>query len=292
MKKTKTLLSFEGLYGDLNTRYSSEYIFLELIATRSEHFNWVILPHIHTQLFQIFFVEKGRVEFQGEAAKQTLESPCILLFPPTVLHGLVYSPDVSGHILTISESIIEAIFPTSSSIWQSFNQAYIISDFDPECSFKSFTDLLQVLEKELFGEQAEREIMLKAYFTELFIKLYRLAVTHEAQKKDNLSVSHFRKFQKLIKTAELPKSVPQFAAELNITPVHLNRVCRAVAGKAAIQLVQEHLINEAKKYLIHTSYSISEIAYLLHFEYPNYFARLFKKYTGLSPHEFRIQARY
>ena len=49
------------------------------------------------------------------------------------------------------------------------------------------------------------------------------------------------------------------------------------------ELVHQHLIQEAQKYLLHTSYSISEIAYLLEFEYPNYFAKLFKKHIGLSP---------
>jgi AraC family transcriptional activator of pobA len=51
--------------------------------------------------------------------------------------------------------------------------------------------------------------------------------------------------------------------------------------------VQEHLIEQAKNYLSHTSYTIAEIAYLLNFEYPNYFARLFKKINGVSPKEYR-----
>ena len=94
-----------------------------------------------------------------------------------------------------------------------------------------------------------------------------------------------------IKNSEYPKSIPDFADELNITPVHLNRICNAVAGKSAIELVHQNLIIEAQKYLLHTSYSVSEIAYLLKFEYPNYFAKLFKKHTGLSPLEFRRQDR-
>ncbi|MCP1383768.1 helix-turn-helix transcriptional regulator [Runella sp. S5] len=104
-------------------------------------------------------------------------------------------------------------------------------------------------------------------------------------------MSHFRRFQKKIKEANYPKSIPEFAAELNITPIHLNRICRSVSGHSAIQLVHRYLIGEAQKYLTHTSYSISEIAYLLKFEYPNYFAKLFKKYTGLSPVEFRKKQR-
>ncbi len=73
------------------------------------------------------------------------------------------------------------------------------------------------------------------------------------------------------------------AFELGITPVHLNRICNLATGKSAGQLMDEHLLDEAKKYLKYTSYSVSQVAYLLKFEYPNYFARFFKKHTSISP---------
>ena len=46
-------------------------------------------------------------------------------------------------------------------------------------------------------------------------------------------------------------------------------------------------MGEATIFLQYTTYSVSEIAYLLHFEYPNYFARFFRNHTGFSPTEFR-----
>lgn len=290
MKQEKNILNFDGLYGDDYGRYSSEYIFLELIATRSQTFDWRIKPHIHLQLFQVFIVQSGSLLFQEATKEQEFTAPCIMLIPPTKLHGLVYNPDVEGYILTISESIVEDIFKTSNSIWKTFEEIHVLSHFE-EKVFDKIQRTLVSIEFELFNENPERFLMLRAYLTEFFICLHRLTKQEEAQKSDSLMMAYFRKFQQSIKHSKYPKSIPEFAEDLNITPVHLNRICKAVADKSAIELVHQNLINEAQKYLLHTSYSISEIAFLLKFEYPNYFAKLFKKYVGISPNEFRLQDR-
>jgi AraC-like DNA-binding protein len=46
------------------------------------------------------------------------------------------------------------------------------------------------------------------------------------------------------------------------------------------------LVEEAKNLLLAPNASISEAAYKLGFEYPQYFSRLFKKKTGFSPKEY------
>jgi AraC family transcriptional regulator, transcriptional activator of pobA len=81
--------------------------------------------------------------------------------------------------------------------------------------------------------------------------------------------------------------VVEYARELNSTTAHLNRICQAVAQKTTSQIVEEYIIGEAKKYLLHISYSISEISYMINFNDPAYFSRLFKKHCGASPKIFR-----
>jgi AraC-like DNA-binding protein len=46
------------------------------------------------------------------------------------------------------------------------------------------------------------------------------------------------------------------------------------------------LIDEAKNLLLAPDASISETAYQLGFEYPQYFSRLFKKKVGVTPKQF------
>ena len=58
----------------------------------------------------------------------------------------------------------------------------------------------------------------------------------------------------------------------------------------AVDQVNLYLIKEAKNLLLAPNASISETAYKLGFEYPQYFSRLFKKKNGMSPKEYIAQA--
>ncbi len=291
MLENKKITNYDGLYGDEAGKYSSEYIFLESIASRSKDFDWHIKTHVHIQLFQVFIIKNGTLDFQDAFGLHTLEAPCVILVPATALHGLSYRPPVDGFILTLSASIIEDIFQTSHPIWQTFESIRILKNLTEQETFERILSMIRLVEEELFSDHPERLMMIKAILTQFFIYTHRLTTQENQWQGDSLQMGYFRRFQQLIKEASLHQSIPAFAEQLHISPVHLNRICKAVAGKSAIEIVHQNLIQEAQKYLLHTSHSVSEIAYLLDFEYPNYFAKLFKKYVGLSPVEFRQQDR-
>ncbi|OIN55583.1 helix-turn-helix domain-containing protein [Arsenicibacter rosenii] len=280
---------YDGLYGESNTRPATDYIFSESLETRSPTFDWIVKPHIHTRLYQLFFLKTGKVVFQDTNGSCDLDSPCLLCIPPSALHGLVYTPDTTGHILTIADSLIDAIFPSSSPALLTLSRLHRIEKQEDEQAFHEALTLFQKIDQEIFGDEPERQPMIRAYLAQLWIRLYRLIKNRNdvITTGQSPALAHFRHFQKLIKEARFPKSIPDFADDLNISAVHLNRICQSVVGKSALDLIQEHQIDEAKKYLRFTSYSISEIAFLLNFEYPNYFAKLFRKITGMSPKEFR-----
>ena len=82
-------------------------------------------------------------------------------------------------------------------------------------------------------------------------------------------------------------SVQYFADKLNITANYLSDTVRHQYGKSALTIIHDFVIDEAKRQLINSNNTVSEISYYLGFEYPNYFSRLFKRKTNLSPTEFR-----
>jgi len=82
-------------------------------------------------------------------------------------------------------------------------------------------------------------------------------------------------------------SVQYCATEMNISPKYLSDLLRKETGKNTQEHIHNFIIEKAKTLLLGSSKSSSEIAYDLGFEYPQYFSKLFKKSTSMSPIEYR-----
>lgn len=82
-------------------------------------------------------------------------------------------------------------------------------------------------------------------------------------------------------------SVGYCAGRLNLSANYLGDLLRKETGKSAQEHIQLRLIEVAKERMFEKNKSVSQIAYELGFEYPQYFSRLFKKRTGMTPNEFR-----
>lgn len=82
-------------------------------------------------------------------------------------------------------------------------------------------------------------------------------------------------------------TVQFFANKLNITPNYLSNTIKHHSGEPALTIIHDYVIEEAKNQLTTSKQTVSEISYQLGFEYPNYFSRLFKKKTKLSPSDYR-----
>ncbi|GEM51497.1 AraC family transcriptional regulator [Empedobacter brevis NBRC 14943 = ATCC 43319] len=82
-------------------------------------------------------------------------------------------------------------------------------------------------------------------------------------------------------------SVQFFAEKLNLSSNYLSDMLRVQTGQTTQQHIQNRVIEKAKELLSTTHLSVSEIAYQLGFEHPQSFHRLFKKFSILSPLEYR-----
>jgi AraC-like DNA-binding protein len=83
------------------------------------------------------------------------------------------------------------------------------------------------------------------------------------------------------------KSVSGYASQMNVSEKRLTAATTKTVGKSPKTIIDERVMLEVKRLLIHTNLSIKEIGYDLGFEDPAYFIKYFRKHTGKTPIEFR-----
>jgi AraC-like DNA-binding protein len=91
------------------------------------------------------------------------------------------------------------------------------------------------------------------------------------------------------KNQDLPglPTVEYFASRLNLSASYLTDLLKSETGKSTKEHIHLHLIDVAKIRLLNSNQTVSEIAYSLGFEYPQYFNRLFKSKTGMTAVAYR-----
>ncbi|HEX8548155.1 MAG TPA: helix-turn-helix transcriptional regulator [Cytophagaceae bacterium] len=107
--------------------------------------------------------------------------------------------------------------------------------------------------------------------------------TDTISKFENILKEYFSKSQEI---TGLP-NVQYFSSQLNLSSNYLSDLLKKETGKATKEHINDYVMTLAKEKLLSTNESVSEIAYSLGFDYPQYFNRVFKSKTGMTPLEYR-----
>lgn len=91
---------------------------------------------------------------------------------------------------------------------------------------------------------------------------------------------------------ETELTVEQIAKRFNISTSHLSRIFREHTGVTLVEYLNVRKVEECQYFLRHTNKGISDISDAYHFCNQSYFTRIFKKYSGITPKQFRDNQDY
>ncbi|WP_310993964.1 helix-turn-helix domain-containing protein [Aequorivita marina] len=114
--------------------------------------------------------------------------------------------------------------------------------------------------------------------------LNRKELSNNLLERFNLQLSEYFELG-LLQEKGIP-NIEQIANKMSVSQRYLSDTLKKETGKTTTEHLQLYLIDEAKSILLEPHKSVSEVAYELGFEYPQYFSRLFKKKVGISPKEY------
>lgn len=113
------------------------------------------------------------------------------------------------------------------------------------------------------------------------------------KRSKEITESYFRFLDRHISDVILGKvdefmEINQIASELFLSHKHLTDTVQKETGNHPCHFYDLKIIDEAKRLLLQTDKSISEIAKILTYD-PSNFSKFFKKFVGLTPGRFRQQ---
>jgi YesN/AraC family two-component response regulator len=94
----------------------------------------------------------------------------------------------------------------------------------------------------------------------------------------------------LSKHVKTERSLQFYANRLFVTAKYLTQTVKKLSGKTAGEYIDELVIVEAKNLLRDPSLSIAQVADRLYFSDQFFFSKFFKRFTGITPSDFRKSA--
>ena len=144
-------------------------------------------------------------------------------------------------------------------------------------------EIIKEIENKYSQDFNEKQELLKALLVAFLVYLSKNLeagnpdVLHSREKQ---LVSRFMSL--LEKNFAKNKMVNDYACQLYVSANYLNRTVKKITGFTASYHIQQHIVSEAKRQALHSSFSMKEIAYNLGFDNMAHFSKFFKNNAGMN----------
>jgi len=249
-------------------------------------------PHRHNSYLLVFFTNGSGVhEVDFDTFK--IQPGSLFVLQPGQIHNWNLSDDIDGFIVIYAQEVYNLYFGQKNiedyPFYQStFNKPEWQMDSDGQKQILPYFKSM-IAENENQNKYGMDKMLnlLDCIHIEMARK-YAVSEIH-ATHAYNVKIKQFeREIERHFKSEKLPSF---YASKLSITLKHLNRISNEILGKTATEVISNRVILEAKRMLSDKNLSVNEVADALGFDDYSYFARVFKKQTGLSPTAFRTSEK-
>lgn len=248
--------------------------------------------------WELVFVDKGCVQVRRDAEILTLKQGEILFHQPNEFHS-IRALDSAPNIFVISfhcasaamarfakyrTSLDNALKPYLSSIIKEARKTYIIPKNDPDLK------KLQHRSDALMGGEQLIKIYLEQFLILLLRKMTAITASSTPQKEAQSDplVEAIRQY--LIARIEQNVRISDLCDAFDYSRSYLSRRFLGKTGQTLAAYATQLKIDEAKRLIRESDMNFSQISARLAFENPQYFSRVFKRLTGMTPSEFKNRA--
>jgi AraC family transcriptional activator of pobA len=279
------------LYGEPHRTVAEGFVHVEPIDRRSRPSEWTIRPHAHAELVQIFLVEGGGGSMLAEDRSFAFDAPCLLLVPAGVVHGFAWRAESYGHVVTAAQAFVAEVATVDRALSGLFATSATVP-LPPDAAERA-SGAAEAIGRELGWAAPGHRAAVGAALLSLLVTALRAAggpaPAGRAPGREAHIVARFR--ERVEGRFRLREPIHAHAAALGVSATSLRTACARAAGASPAALLDQRALLEAKRALLYTRLSVSEVAWSIGFADAAYFSRFFARRVGVSPRAYRETRR-
>ncbi|WP_223588895.1 AraC family transcriptional regulator [Neobacillus bataviensis] len=250
--------------------------------------------HSHNEI-EIMYVIEGKCVVETAAETVPMKKGDLILLDSNIPHRLVVNHENPCRMLNLEfiftnkedegfPPFFHEIVRTNVMFSEFLSKGY------PYIMLKDSSDIYHILKSlvlELDERSSENKVMIQLLFSQLLIKIGRLAIEYENRNSYQVNVYIKQILSYLHQNYDCEIQVKDIANVVNLHPVYLQRIFKAEMGYSVMEYLTSLRIKKAKMLLAQTEIPIIEISEYVGINSRQYFSTLFKKHTGKTPVDYR-----
>lgn len=267
-----------------------EFEIVDLGRTYREKLKMMAIPH-RAQFFHVMWLDKGTKATHYIDFNPIKLEPGTLIFIPNNSVNLF---DKNGYYEGKAIIFTANFFSKNPGDAQFLNSSVLFSDLyditKMRVTSNTFHILFGAMETEFLQAPDGVQYDILKNLLHSFLLLAEREIRKQGFKeiKPSANLDYVLLYKDLIeKNYKKEKAVHHYASSMSITEKQLYKATTNVLDKTPKQLIDDRILLEAKRLLVHTHVNIKEVAYNLGFEEPTNFIKYFKKHTTQTPSGFR-----
>ncbi len=244
-------------------------------------------PHRHDHE-ELWIITHGNPSHSVDFVEESLESPVIVYVAQGKVHSFIPDEHTRGWLIRYQNDFVE---PSRFSFYSGFSDKVQFALDQGYCS-TTLNSLCELMLKESNLENPDYAVI-RHLLSAVLVKLGNDSKREylEERKSSNPRILAFNSFLQILENNyRRPEGVDFYADKLNMSSRNLSLITQAVFGKSATEIIETRKLTEAKRLLLTTGKSVSEIGFELGYSEKSYFTRVFRKKTGTTPTAFREES--
>ena len=251
----------------------------------------MVTPH-RAQFYHIIIIEKGRGTHFVDFKPIEIEDHMVLFMPANCVNAFDSEGDYHGTAIIFTDSF----FCKNEQDSKFLNSSMLFSDLYDRATLKlsqdssDFFNVLNAMKAEFEKETDAAQYHILHHMLHVLLLQSEREMRKQGfeELKPSQNLDYLLEFKaKLEEHFKNEKSVNWYASELHLSEKQLYKITTSLLEKTPKQIIDERVLLETKRLLVHTTLSVKEIAYELGYEEPTNFIKYFKKHTQTTPAEFR-----